>query len=55
MDVAQVYVALALLLNQLGRTDDAAQVLAEARKNLPDSASIHVALGDLRAVPGPLR
>jgi cellulose synthase operon protein C len=51
-DVVQAHIALALLLNQLGRSEEAHKVLAEARAKLPDSPSIHKALGELALLQG---
>jgi predicted Zn finger-like uncharacterized protein len=45
--VAQPYIGLAMLLNAAGTPEEANKVLADARAKLPDSATIHVAIGDL--------
>ena len=54
-DAVNAYVALALLLGQQGRTDEAAKTLEEARQKLPESPAIHKAMGALALVPGALR
>jgi tetratricopeptide (TPR) repeat protein len=42
-----VYISLALLLNQSGNPDGAQKVLADARSKLPNLPAIHKALGDV--------
>jgi tetratricopeptide (TPR) repeat protein len=51
-DVVIGYVALALLLNQQGRTKEAQQALDEASAKLPSSPAIHKALGELALSQG---
>ncbi len=45
--VVDAHVALALLMNQQGRRDEAQSVLLDARQKLGDSAEVHRALGQL--------
>ncbi|MDX2051062.1 MAG: tetratricopeptide repeat protein [Polyangiaceae bacterium] len=49
---ASAYVGLVTLLNQLGRTAEADQMLSEARKSLPDAPAIRRAFGDLASSAG---
>ncbi len=51
-DAIKAYVALAILLGQLGRNDEATKTLAEARAKLPDSPEIHKAMGELALSQG---
>jgi tetratricopeptide (TPR) repeat protein len=51
-DAILPYMALAELLANGGRADEAAAKLAEAQKNLPDSAGMQRALGAVAAVQG---
>ncbi|HEU5077311.1 MAG TPA: tetratricopeptide repeat protein, partial [Polyangiaceae bacterium] len=46
------YVALSMLLNQLGRLTEAQALLDQARKELPDSPAIHRAMGDVALAQG---
>lgn len=46
------YVALALLLNQQGRADEAAKALTEAKEKLPRSPAIHKAFGTVALSQG---
>lgn len=50
--IVDVYIALALLQNQQGRTAEAQQTLDDAQKVLPPSPSIHKALGDVALSQG---
>ena len=51
-EVVSGYVALALLLNQQGRTQEAQKALDEASAKLPSSPAIHKALGELALSQG---
>jgi predicted Zn finger-like uncharacterized protein len=51
-EVVDVYIALALLQNQQGRSEEAQKTLAQARDRLPSSPAIHVALGDVALTQG---
>jgi tetratricopeptide (TPR) repeat protein len=51
-DAVDAYVALAMLLGQQGRNDEATKTLDEARKKLPDSPAIHKAMGKLALSQG---
>lgn len=46
------YIALALLQNQLGETEDAKNLLLQAKEKLPESAALYVALGELSLTQG---
>jgi tetratricopeptide (TPR) repeat protein len=48
----EAYVALAMLLNQLGKLTEAQDLLAHARTELPDSPAIHRAMGDVALAQG---
>lgn len=52
LEVVDAYVAAARLLSGAGRTDDAAQMLAEASKKFPDLAALHRAKGDVALQSG---
>src|SRR5690606_1010579 len=46
------YVALSMLLNQLGKLSEAQALLDQARAELPDSPAIHRAMGDVALAQG---
>jgi tetratricopeptide (TPR) repeat protein len=46
------YVALSMLLNQLGKLTEAQALLDHARAELPDSSAIHRAIGDVASAQG---
>jgi tetratricopeptide (TPR) repeat protein len=50
--LVDAYVALALLLNQLGRGEEAQKLLAEAKTKLKSSPAVHKALGELALQQG---
>lgn len=50
--VVRAYVALALLMNQLGRREEAQTLLTTAREKLGESAEVHKALGQLAMSQG---
>ncbi len=50
--VVDAYVALALLLNQEGRADEAEKALIEAKQKLPSSPAIHKAFGTVALSQG---
>ena len=52
LEVVDTYVALARLLSGAGRTDDAAQKLAEASKKFPELPALHRAKGDVALQTG---
>ncbi|MCC6217189.1 MAG: zinc-ribbon domain-containing protein [Polyangiaceae bacterium] len=51
-DAVLAYVALALVLNQQGRGEEAQKILADAKEKLPTSPLIHRALGELALAQG---
>lgn len=50
--LVDVYVGLAMLQNQQGQADKAEKTLARAREKLPESATIHRALGEVATAQG---
>ena len=52
LEVVDTYVALARLLSGAGRTDEAAQKLAEASKKFPELPALHRAKGDVALQTG---
>jgi cellulose synthase operon protein C len=52
LEVVDAYVAAARLLSGAGRTDDAAQMLAEASKKFPELPALHRAKGDVALQTG---
>jgi tetratricopeptide (TPR) repeat protein len=51
-ELIDVYVALAVLQNERGLSDQAQKTLADARAKLPESSALHRALGDLALLQG---
>jgi tetratricopeptide (TPR) repeat protein len=52
LDVVDAFVALALVLNQSGKAEEAQDLLSDARGKLPQSPAIHKALGELALTQG---
>lgn len=52
IDAIEPFVALASLYGAQGNADDAARVLEDAKKRLPDSAALRSAIGNLAAAQG---
>ncbi|HVS11135.1 MAG TPA: tetratricopeptide repeat protein [Planctomycetota bacterium] len=51
-ELVDVFVALAILQNDRGQAEQAQKTLANARKKLPESSTLHRALGDLAILQG---